>query len=146
MIHAATLQDNVMVGAMAQVLDGATVGSNSIVTPGSIVSPGTTIPKGELWSGSPAKKIKDVSEEDVAAIAVSADDALELAIVHAEEQSKDYEQLQKDEEAWEDKEYRSDDYFQPMEEDLGDVLGQGKPGRIFDNTLTHPEEGLKMKK
>lgn len=146
-IHAATLKDHSVVGAGAQVLDGSIIGSNSIVEAGAIVSPGTTVPDGEVWSGSPAKMIRKVTKEDIESITDSAEDMSELAALHAEECAKDYHQIAQDEEDYEDNENRGSDYWRkdsPMADE--DVLGQGSPGRIFDNTLSNPEEGLKMKK
>jgi carbonic anhydrase/acetyltransferase-like protein (isoleucine patch superfamily) len=145
-IHAATVQDSVLIGASAQVLDGSVVGSNSIIAPGSLVTPGTKIPSGEMWAGSPAKMVRKVTGEDIASITDSAEDMAELAALHAGECAKDYKQLAADEEAYEDKKGRDEDYFQPTGEDPNDVGGQGAPGRIFDSTLSHPEEGLKSKK
>ena len=67
-IHAATIHDKVMIGESAQVLDGAVVESNSIVEPGAIVTPGTVVNGGELWSGCPAKKVRALTEEEIALI------------------------------------------------------------------------------
>jgi carbonic anhydrase/acetyltransferase-like protein (isoleucine patch superfamily) len=145
MVHAATLKDYSLVGASAQVLDGATVGSNSIISPGSIVSPGTVVPDGEVWAGSPAKMVRKVTKEDIESITTSAVDIAELAALHAGECAKDFEQLKADEEAYKDKVERNPEYWQPTDYDPNDVLGQGAPGRIFNTTLSHPEEGLKMK-
>ena len=144
-VHAATVKDYAIVGTAAQVLDGSTVGSNSIVAPASIVSPGTTIPDGEYWGGAPAKMIRKVTSEELVSIQSSAQDMLNLAVLHAEECSKDYKQIAQDEEAYEDAMTRDPDYWQPTEGDFGDVLGQGSPGRIFDTTLSNPEEAIKMK-
>lgn len=145
-VHAATLKDHAIVGAGAQVLDGSIVGSNSIIEAGSIVSPKTTVPDGEVWGGSPAKMVRKVTKEDIESIVDSAEDMAELAALHFQECSKDYEQVKQDEEDWDDKEARSEDYWQkdsPWVDD--DVLGQGSPGRIFDSVLSNPEEGLKAK-
>lgn len=145
-VHAATVKDNAIIGEGAQILDGSTVGSHSIVTGGSIVSPGTTIPDGQVWAGSPAKMLRAVTKEDLEAITDSAEDMVQLAALHAQECDKDYAALAKDEEAYEDRMSRSDDYWQPSDKAAGDdVLGQGSPGRIFDSTLSHPDEGLKKK-
>lgn len=144
-VHAATLKDYSLVGSGAQVLDGSTVGSNSIIQAGAIVSPGTTVPDGEVWSGSPAKLVRKVTKEDIESIVDSAEDMAELAALHAAECAKDYQQIAKDEEDYQDAEERSDDYWQrdaPLAGD--DVLGQGAPGRIFDSTLSNPEEGIKQ--
>jgi hypothetical protein len=91
--------------------------------------------------------IRNVTKEDIEAILHSAEDMAELAVLHAQECNKDYQQLAMDEDLYEDRMERSEDYWQrdqPSQDD--DVLGQGSPGRIFNNALTNPEEGLKMKK
>lgn len=144
-IHAATLKDDVCIGAGSQILDGATIGSNVFIEPGTIVTPGTTVPDGEVWSGSPAKFARKVTKEDIDLIQSQSADMVSLALLHAGENEKDYKTIAKDEEEYEDKMLRSDDYFQPQEDDPTDVLGQGAPGRIFDNALSEPEEGLKKK-
>ena len=146
-VHAAVLKDYSFVGSGAQILDGATVGSNSIIEAGAIVSPGTSVPDGEVWSGSPAKMVRKVTKEDIESITDSSEDVAELAALHAAECAKDYQQVAKDEEDYDDEMERSEDYWQrdsALADD--DVLGQGAPGRIFDSTLSNPEEGLKLKK
>lgn len=146
LIHAATLEDSIVVGASSQIMDGSVVESHSIVAPGSVVTPGTKVPSGELWAGSPAKKVRALTAEEIASIADSATDTTELAARHATECSKDYHQLAADEDALEDAMNRDPDYIPRDATDPTDVLGQGAPGRIFDSTLTNPEEGLKLKK
>ena len=96
-IHAATIHDKVMIGESAQVLDGAVVESNSIVEPGAIVTPGTLVNGGELWSGCPAKKVRALTEEEIALITATAKDVLVLASKHATENAKDYAEVQEDE-------------------------------------------------
>lgn len=146
-IHAATVEDFVMVGASAQVLDGAIVGPNTMIAPGAVVTPGTKVPSGEMWAGSPAKKIRALTEEEFATITDSAKDTVVLAALHATENEKDYHQIAQDENDYEDRMNRDAEYTPRAEdyEDPTDVLGQGSPGRIFDNALTNPMEGLKLK-
>jgi carbonic anhydrase/acetyltransferase-like protein (isoleucine patch superfamily) len=43
------------------------------------VAPGKRVPKGELWGGAPAKKLRDLTEADVAFFPVSADNYVKLA-------------------------------------------------------------------
>lgn len=47
-VHACTIEDDVLIGMGAKVLDGAVVKRSSIVAAGSMVAPGTTIPSGEV--------------------------------------------------------------------------------------------------
>jgi len=97
LIHAATIQDCVVIGESAQVLDGAVVESNSIVEAGAIVTPGTTVKGGELWSGSPAKKVRVLTQEEKAGITEKASETLVLASQHAIENAKDYKEVLHDE-------------------------------------------------
>ena len=144
-VHAATVQDGVRIGPMAQIMDGATVGANSIVAPGAVVTPGTSVPSGELWSGNPAKSVRKLTPEEIAEITDEAISLAGLATLHADENAKDYKQLAQDEEDYEDKMQRDPEYWQKDTPDEEDVLGQGAPGRIFNTPLTNPEEGLKVK-
>jgi carbonic anhydrase/acetyltransferase-like protein (isoleucine patch superfamily) len=145
LIHAATVKDSCVVGASAQVMDGSVVETHSIIAPGSVVTPGTKVASGELWAGSPAKKVRALTADEIATIAETAMEKVEMASRHNVECSKDYKQLAEDMEQYEDDLVRDEDYWQQEAPDHGDVLGQGSPGRIFNSTLTHPEEGLKMK-
>ena len=63
MVHGCTIQDNVMIGINAVILDDAVIESNSIIAAGSVVSKGTRVESGTVYAGIPAKKIKDVSPE-----------------------------------------------------------------------------------
>jgi carbonic anhydrase/acetyltransferase-like protein (isoleucine patch superfamily) len=59
------VEDNVLIGMGAIVMDRAVVGSNSIVAAGAVVLEGTVIPPGSVFAGVPAKKVKDISPEKV---------------------------------------------------------------------------------
>ena len=62
-VHGCTLNDNVMIGMNAVVLDDAVIESNSIVAAGSVVTKGTIVKSGSVYAGIPAKKVKDISPE-----------------------------------------------------------------------------------
>ncbi len=62
-IHGCTIQDNVLIGMGAIVLDNAVVESNTIVAAGSVVTKGTVVESGWVYGGIPAKKIKQLGEE-----------------------------------------------------------------------------------
>jgi len=78
-IHACTLEDDSFVGMGATVLDGAVVQRHAMVAAGALVTPGKVVPTGELWAGSPAKKMRDLTEADIANIHRSAESYCELA-------------------------------------------------------------------
>ncbi|MBS4043541.1 MAG: gamma carbonic anhydrase family protein [Chitinophagaceae bacterium] len=62
-VHGCTLQDNVLIGMGAIVMDGCVVESNSIVAAGSVVLENTVVESGTIYAGVPAKKVKDISKE-----------------------------------------------------------------------------------
>lgn len=112
-IHAATIKDKVMIGESAQVLDGAVVESNAIIAPGAIVTPGTTVKGSELWSGSPAKKVRALTEEEIESITETASNVLVLASKHAIENAKDYTEVLEDELKADIEEYTDPTMLQP---------------------------------
>lgn len=97
-IHACTIKDHVIIGTGAQVLDGAVVGEKSIVTAGSIVTYGKQIPSGQLWSGVPARYLRDLSTEEIEFMKQCSLEYAELSQIHAEETAKSFEQIEADEE------------------------------------------------
>jgi gamma-carbonic anhydrase len=148
-IHAATVHDSVVVGEMAQVLDGAIINSNSVIAPASIVNPGTQIPSGELWAGAPAKKSRALTPDEISNIAALAKDTMTLALQHAIENAKSHDQVLEEKELADIEEYMDEDDKEEPENDVDtDILGQGEPGRIFRSKLSHPEEAFEeeMKK
>lgn len=62
-VHGCTVQDRVLIGMGAVVMDNVKIGSNSIIAAGALVTEGTVVPPGCIFSGVPAKKLKDISEE-----------------------------------------------------------------------------------
>jgi len=62
-VHGCTIEDEVLIGMGAIVMDGAVIGKNSIIGAGAIVTQNTKVPPGTVWAGNPAKYIKDVSQE-----------------------------------------------------------------------------------
>jgi len=67
-VHGCTIEDNVLVGMGAIIMDDAVIGSNSVIAAGAIVLPGTIVEPGSMYAGIPAKRIKDISEEMKAVI------------------------------------------------------------------------------
>lgn len=62
-VHGCKVEDNVLIGMGAIVMDDATIGQNSIIAAGAVVLEGTEVPPGTIFAGVPAKKIKDISPE-----------------------------------------------------------------------------------
>lgn len=61
-LHGCVIEDNVLIGMGAIVMDDCLVESHSIVAAGAVVTKGSIIKSGELWAGVPAKKIGEVSK------------------------------------------------------------------------------------
>ena len=66
LVHGCTIHDNVLVGMGAIVMDGVVVESNSIIAAGAVVLEGTRIESGTIYAGIPAKKVKELNEEQTA--------------------------------------------------------------------------------
>lgn len=59
-VHGCTLEDDVLIGMGAIVMDDAIVQSGAIVAAGAVVLAGTVVEGGYIYAGMPAKKIKEV--------------------------------------------------------------------------------------
>jgi carbonic anhydrase/acetyltransferase-like protein (isoleucine patch superfamily) len=63
-VHACTVDDEVLIGMGAIVLDGAEIGARSIIGANALVTTGTQIPPGSLVVGSPGKVIRQLSLDE----------------------------------------------------------------------------------
>ena len=62
-VHGCTVQDNVLIGMGAIIMDDAIIGTNSVIAAGAVVLPGTVVEPGSVYAGMPAKRIKDITDE-----------------------------------------------------------------------------------
>lgn len=62
-VHGCTIEDKVLIGMGAIVMDGAHIESGSIIAAGAIVTQNTRVPAGTIYAGNPAKFLKNVSPE-----------------------------------------------------------------------------------
>jgi len=67
-VHGCTIKDRVLVGINATILDEAVIESDVIIAAGSLVPPGKTLESGFMYMGSPAKKTRELTEEEIASI------------------------------------------------------------------------------
>lgn len=65
-VHGCTVQDNVLIGMGAIVMDNCVIESNSIVAAGAVVTQNTVVESGTIYAGVPAKKVKDINKSDFA--------------------------------------------------------------------------------
>jgi carbonic anhydrase/acetyltransferase-like protein (isoleucine patch superfamily) len=62
-VHGCNVQDDVLIGMGAIIMDNAEIGSNSIIAAGAVVLEGTKVEAGSIYAGVPAKKVKNISPE-----------------------------------------------------------------------------------
>jgi carbonic anhydrase/acetyltransferase-like protein (isoleucine patch superfamily) len=67
-VHGCTVEDDVLIGMGAIIMDDAVIGSNSVIAAGAVILPGTKVEPGSVYAGVPAKKVKDIGEEMKAVI------------------------------------------------------------------------------
>ena len=65
LLHACTLEDGSFIGMRATVMDDALVEGGAMVAAGALITPGKRVRRGELWAGAPAKKIRELSDDDL---------------------------------------------------------------------------------
>src|ERR1700761_4978909 len=63
-VHGCVLEDMVLIGMSATVLNGARVGEGSIIAAGAVVPEGTIVPPKTLWAGVPAKMRRELGDAD----------------------------------------------------------------------------------
>ncbi len=64
-VHGCTVEDNVLIGMGAIVMDGAVVQKNCIIAAGAVVLENSICEAGHIYAGVPAKKIKKLTEEQI---------------------------------------------------------------------------------
>lgn len=80
-VHSAHIETGCLIGIGAIILDGVRVGSGSIIGAGSVVT--KNVPKRSVVVGIPAKKIKDIDDEQAEELLEHARNYEKLAQVHA---------------------------------------------------------------
>jgi carbonic anhydrase/acetyltransferase-like protein (isoleucine patch superfamily) len=67
-LHGCTVEDNVLIGMHATVMNGAVIGAGSLVAAGALVLEGTVIPPNSLVAGVPAKVRRETTADERADI------------------------------------------------------------------------------
>ena len=84
-VHGCRLEDNVLIGMNATVLNGAHIGKNSIVGAGAVVSEGKEFPEKSLILGVPAKAVRQLTSEQIKMIQDNADNYVRLSKQYKED-------------------------------------------------------------
>lgn len=72
MLHGCTIENACLIGMNATILDGAVISKESIVGANSLVTKNKTFPPRSLIMGSPAKVVRELSDEEVKELYASA--------------------------------------------------------------------------
>ncbi len=62
-VHGCTIEDYVLIGMGAIVMDDAVIGRESVIAAGAVVLPGTIVEPGSIYAGTPARRVKDIGPE-----------------------------------------------------------------------------------
>ena len=80
LLHACTIQNRVLVGMGSIVMDGVVVESETIIGAGSLIPPKKNLESGYLWMGSPAKKVRPLTDKEKTYLKYSAEHYVRLKV------------------------------------------------------------------
>ncbi|WP_405782776.1 gamma carbonic anhydrase family protein [Streptomyces sp. NBC_00859] len=83
-LHGCTVEDDVLIGMGATVLNGAHIGAGSLIAAQALVPQGMRVPPGSLVAGVPAKVKRELTDEEREGIKLNAAMYLELVKGHRE--------------------------------------------------------------
>jgi len=84
-VHGCVLEDAVLVGMGATILNGCVIGTGSIIAAGAVVPEKTIVPPHTLWAGVPAKIRRELNEADHAVILQYAQNYLDYTEIYLNE-------------------------------------------------------------
>lgn len=79
LLHACTIGNRAFIGMQACIMDDAVVEDEAMLAAGALVTPGKRIPSRQLWGGSPARYMRDLTEEEIKFLSFSAERYVKLA-------------------------------------------------------------------
>jgi carbonic anhydrase/acetyltransferase-like protein (isoleucine patch superfamily) len=65
LLHGCWLHDHSFVGMGAIVMDGCEIEPDAMLAAGAMLTPGKRIPRGQLWTGRPARYVRDLTPEEI---------------------------------------------------------------------------------
>lgn len=78
-LHACTVQNECLIGMGAIILDEAVIEERAMVAAGALVPPKKIVKSGQLWGGSPARYMRDLTPQELSFLKISADNYVLLA-------------------------------------------------------------------
>lgn len=83
MVHGCTLLDRAFVGLGSIVMDGCVIEGDAMLAAGAMLTPGKRIPSRQLWSGRPAKHMRDLDDAAILDLGRGTASYVANAAVHA---------------------------------------------------------------
>ena len=83
LLHGATVKDGGFVGMGSTMLDGSIVETGAMLAAGAFLSPRKIVPAGEMWAGMPARKFRDLRENEDKNALIGSAHYVEAAKSHA---------------------------------------------------------------
>jgi carbonic anhydrase/acetyltransferase-like protein (isoleucine patch superfamily) len=84
-VHGCVVEDAVLIGIGARVLNNCRIGEGSLIAAGAVVPEGTQVPPRTLWAGVPAKLRRELSDADHAKILEHAQNYLDYMEIYLKE-------------------------------------------------------------
>ena len=84
-LHGCTIADDCLIGMGARILNGAVIDSECIVGAGALITEGKTFASGSLIVGSPARVVRQITDEERGMLRLSAEHYAEKASRYANE-------------------------------------------------------------
>lgn len=81
-LHGCQIADSCLIGMGSTIMDGVIIESHNIIGAGSLVTPNKHLESGFLWMGSPARKIRKLTNEEIESIEYSATNYIKLKNRH----------------------------------------------------------------
>jgi len=88
-LHSCIVQDEVQIEVGSVINNDVTLKKHAIIQAGSVVSSGATVPEGQMWGGTPAKFIRELTDEEKVKIKELSILFYEKAQLHSEAHEKD---------------------------------------------------------
>ncbi len=81
-LHACTVGNLCLIGMSATIMDGAVIGEKSIIAAGALVPTGKELEGGYLYVGSPVKRVRALTDEELESLEYSANHYVKMKDMH----------------------------------------------------------------
>lgn len=79
LLHSCGIADECLVGMGSIMLDNTRMEKHSMLAAGSLLTPGKIVPSGQLWGGSPARYMRDLTDQEILFFKKSSDNYVRAA-------------------------------------------------------------------